>query len=324
MALKNNKTSADHAPGCPFTQVPTSNIAPSAESGHSPTRIRLGGHVALHSEFQSESKGIARQISRSSAISSPHRNGLLSMLMSLAELAELGVYCPARPVPLGDQYAALRHAASRFVLHPGIPLDHVLDTRISAARLVRMAKRLREMAGFGESRRYGLLMDVIKSTSSRRLITEDGAEMDFFGNAEALHGRRAPLLTLATVTTEKANSGYYQLGKAAYIPVLSPHHLFPVVDDLDRETVNEVFALMRWLHAKKQIQATASRDIFQAGAGYGMLIRSGGQLVEVDLNPSILDGPAPRETVLSLSAMGSIETLKKRLIVMLIKGKSGE
>lgn len=325
VVLKNNPDGEDHAPGCQFMRPANDNTNSQKVISHSIGRVMLGGHTALHSEFQGTGRGNTPQISRSAQFSASHTKALLSMLLTLIEVSELGVYCPARPMTLGDQYAAIRHAAGRFVLHPSIPMDHVLDTRITKQRLVAMAKKLRETSAFGQSRRYGLLMDVIKATGPRRLVLDDGDELDFFGNAEALHGRSTPALALATVTTQSAGSGYFQLGKVAFVPVLSPHHLFPVVDDSDREVVGELFGLLRWLHSKKQIRATASRDIFQVGAGYGLIVRSGAQLLELDLNPSPLDGaPPPNQGVLSLSALGSLDALKKRVAGMIIKGVASD
>ncbi|MCF6783705.1 hypothetical protein [Stutzerimonas stutzeri] len=324
VSLKNNPEGFDHAPGCSFMRSPTDSANRRQASSRFSGRIVAGSHVALHSEFQANSKGLPSQISRSATPVSSQKNVLLSMLLTLIEIAELGVYCPARPVLLSQQFAAIRHAASRFTIHPGIPLEHVLDTRITKARLVALAKKLRELGGFGKSRRCGLLLDVIKSAGPRHLALEDGSEISFFGNAEALHGKSPPMLTLATVTTQDADSAFYQLGKVAFVPVLSANQLFPVVDDPDREVVAEIFGLLRWLHTKKDIQVTAFRDVFQEGSGHGLSLRSKGQLLEIDLNPSIIDGLSPRETTLSLSELGSLDALKKRIAGVLIKGVFGE
>lgn len=324
VSLKNNPDGREHAPGCQFDRSTAESGTKRTTPGHELARVPIGSHAALHSEFHGTGKGIGGQISRSATLDSRHRNSLLSMLMTLIELAELGVYSPARPLTLGEQFAAIRHAAARFTIHPGIPMDHVFDTRISKARLVAMAKRLRDVDGFGKSRRYGLLADVIKSTGPRNLVIDDDVQIDFFGNVESLHGKKAPLLTLATVTTQEINSNFYQLGKVAFVPVLSPHHLFPVVNESDRDVVSEVFGLLRWLDTKKQIQTVATRDVYQEGAGYVMTIRTGGLLFELDLNPSSLDGPSPSASVLSLSELGSLEALKKRIAVTVIKGASGE
>ena len=324
ISLKNNPDGFSHAPGCHFMRSSSENANRKHVAGRIADRVSLGGHIALHSEFHATTKGLTGQISRSATPSACQKNVILSMLLTLIEMAELGVYCPARPALLSEQFATIRHAASRFVLHPGIPLEHVLDTRITKARLVALAKRLRELDAFEGARRCGLLLDVIKSSGPRHLGIDDDNEISFFGNAEVLHGKSAPMLALATVTTQETNSAFYQLGKVAFVPVLSAHHLFPVVDDADRQVVGEIFGLLRWLHSKKEIQVTASRDVFQEGSGYGLTLRARGHLLEVDLNPSIIDGPSPRETALSLSELGSLDALKKRIAGVIIKGVFGE
>lgn len=320
--LKNNPDGADHLQDCPFGRDSGDEANRKRQSSQFLERMPGDGHVALHSEFQGTGKGDGRQISRSDALTKSRPKAILSLLLTLMELAELDSYCPARPVQLTDQYAALRNAASRFVVRPGIPLAHLMDTRITKQRLVAMAKRLRETDQFGSSRRYGLLLDVISKTGPRQFILDDGVELDFFGNAEALHGRSTPLLTMATLTTQTHGSNYYQLGKAAFVPVLSGHHLFPVVDDADRSNISEVFGLLRWVYDKKQISVTASRSLFQAGAGYGISLRRGAQLLEVDLNPSLLDGESPSPMTYSITSAGSIEALKKQLAGVIIKGFS--
>lgn len=319
VVLKNNPEGAEHTDSCPFGRSGTDDVSAKRQSSQFVDRFQPSGHIALHSEFQRASKGVAPQISRSSELPKPRPKAILSLLMTLMELAELDTYCPARPMSLSEQYSAVRHAASRFVLKPGIPLQHLLDTRISKQRLVAMAKRLRETTEFGSTRRYGVLIDVINKTGPRQLILDDGVELDFFGNAEALHGRSAPLLTMATLASQEPGSGYYQLGKAAFVPVLSANQLFPVVDDKDRENVQSIFGLLRWLQDKKQIEVAASRGLFQAGAGYNIALRHGAQLLEVDLNPSVLDGEPPSPSGFSLTQAGTIDTLKKQLASAIIK-----
>jgi len=318
--LKNNPDGSDHRHGCPFARSANDNESVSRANSQSVDRLPIGGHVALHSEFQPIDKGLPQQISRSVALPKAKPKATLSLLLTLMELAELDTYCPSRPVSLSEQYAAIRHAAGRFVLSPGIPLTHVMDTRISKQRLVALAKRLRETKEFSARRRYGVLLDVIQKTGPRQLIIDDAGELDFFGNAEALHGRSAPLLTLATVASQEHGSGYYQLGKVAFVPVLSAHQLFPVVDDIDRENVQSLFGLLRWLHEKKQIVVTASRSLFQPGAGYGISLRHGAQVLDVDLNQSTLDGEPLPSAPYSIKQAGSLDALKKQLAGAIIKG----
>lgn len=318
--LKNNPEASEHAPGCPFVRSEKDGKNGSGSNGHAVSRTTVDGHVALHSEFQAVRKGNTQQISRSNAIANPRPRALLSLLMSLMEVAGLDTYSPHRALTLAEQYSAFRHAAGRFVLKPSIPLDHVLDTRINKQRLVLMAKKLREADAFGSARRYGILVDVLQKTGPRQLVLVDGVSMDFFGNAEALHGRSAPLLTMATVAAQEAGSNYFQLGKVAFVPTLSSRHLFPVVDDGDRVSVQELFGLLRWMHEKKQVAVTASRNLFQDGAGYLLTLNAGAQLLELDLNPAPLNGEFSDPAVLSLSGCGSLDALKKRVLGVFLKG----
>lgn len=322
LVLKNNPDAADHAPGCLFSRSDSSTKNGQSKNSHSADRMAVNGHCALHSEFQRVRKGEPQQISRSNAVPTPRPKAVLSLLMSLIELAGLDTFSPAKPLSLADQYSALRRAAGRFVIKPAIPLDHLLDTRITKQRLVSMAKKLRETDAFGSARRYGVLVDVLKKTGPRQLVLDDGTTMDFFGNAEALHARSVPLLAMATVATQEVSSNFYQLGKVAFIPTLSARHLFPVVDDVDRANVQELFSLLRWLHEKRNIDVTVTRNLFQAGAGYVVSLKAGAQLLELDLNPSPLGDASPCDTCLSISHFGSFEALKKRVIAVFLKGAS--
>ncbi|MDU4254414.1 hypothetical protein [Pseudomonas sp.] len=320
--LKNNPDAAEHAPGCPFVRTEYDGKNSGGSISHIVPRLQPDSHVALHSEFKGNSMGIAPQISRRNGVGNPRPKALLSLLLSILESAGMDSYSPHRPLTIGEQYAAIRNAAGRFVLKPGIPLDHVLDTRINFQRLVAMSKKLRDTEAFGTLRRYGLLLDVLNKVGPRQLVLDDGSKLNFFGSTEVLHSRSVPLLTLATVASQETGSNYYHLGKVAFVPVLSSRHLFPVVDDKDRENVQEIFALLRWFHEKKQIQVTASRCFFQGGDGYMMALKSGAQLLELDLHPHQLDGLESNSNELSLSAFGSIEGLKKRIVAQLLKGVS--
>ncbi|MDH0960901.1 hypothetical protein EGJ86_22285 [Pseudomonas sp. o96-267] len=322
LSLKNNPDAADHTAKCPFARSGGENKTSGGTVSHKAERFVDGGHITLHSEIQPTGKRNTRQISRSDVVPRVRPKPVLSLLLSLMEMAGLHRYCPSAPVRLSDQYAALRAAAARFTVTPGIPLQHILDTRISKSRLFAMAKLLRETEQFGSSRRYGLLLDVITKVGPRQLIC-DGVELDFFGNAELLHGRSTPLLTLATVTTQEYGSNYYQLGKAAFVPVLSQHNLFPVVDDADRANVENLFGLLRWMHEKKEIEVAAARGLFQAGSGYVVELRHGANLLTVDLDPSPLPDDAPSPAGFwSLARAGGIDALKKQLIIAILKGAS--
>ncbi|MBC7198210.1 MAG: DUF1173 family protein [Pseudomonas balearica] len=318
LVLKNNPDAADHAPGCLFTRSDNAGKNGSSKSSQPVVRVTVDGHIALHSEFQRVRKGDGQEISRSNAVATPRPRALLSLLMSLMEVAGLDTFSPAAPRSLAEQFAAFRAAASRFVLKPAIPLDHVLDTRITKQRLVSMAKKLRETDAFGSARRYGVLVDVLQQTGPRQLVLDDGSKMDFFGNAESLHGRSVPMMAIATVASQEPGSNFYHLGKVAFLPLLSTRHLFPVVDDKDREHVHDLFGLLRWMHDKRGVEVTASRNLFQAGAGYVLTLKSGAQLVELDLNPSLLDGPM--SGTLSLNECGTIDVLKKRVMASFLKG----
>lgn len=316
--LKNNPEAADHTDSCPFGRSGTDNLDAKRRSSQFMERFQPNGHVTLHSEFQRVSRGVTPQISRSSELPKPRPKAILSLLMTLMEVAELDTFCPASPKSLSEQYSAIRHAASRFVLKPGIPLTHLLDTRISKQRIVSLAKRLRETTEFGNARRYGVLMDVINKTGPRQLILDDGVELDFFGNAETLHGKSGPLLTMATLASQEHGSSYYQLAKTAFVPVLSANQLFPVVDDKDRENVQSIFGLLRWLNDKKKLKVVATRGLFQAGAGYCISLRNGAQILEVDLNPSEIDADSAFFAGCSITNAGGIDALKKQIIRTLL------
>lgn len=321
LVLKNNPEAADHAPNCPFIKDEAENRNGTGASSQITIRYAPDSHIALHSEFQGARRGNPQQISRSNAISTPRPRALLSLLMSLVEAAELDSFTPSQPLSITDQYASLRKAAGRFVLSPGLPLDHVLDTRINRQRLISMANRLRDTNSFGKSRRYGLLMDVLENTGPRQLVLNDGTSMEFFGNAEALHGRPAPCLALATVATQDENSNFYQLGKVAFVPMLSSRHLFPVVDDADRENVRAIFELLDWL-LRNSVAVTAKRNLFQGGSGHLLTLKAGGTLLELDLNPTPLGNTEGPSGILSLTRLGSIDSLKKRVVSILKHGGS--
>lgn len=313
LLLRNNPEGVLHAEKCIFAH---DDKQPSkAKSGICQEVIRFSNDspIALHVEFQPSSKGEVHQISRSNAPRARGRKRLLSFLLSLMDSAGLTVYRPSSKWSLSEQYAALRTAAQQFTLSPGLPLGSYLDTRISRKGLFALATKLKQAKEFGAHRRAGLLLDRIESVKGRSVVPLNGDGMDFFGHVERAASCGHPALGLASVTTIKPGSQFYELGNIALVPILSGTCMFPVNDEHERPLLLDLFSLLDWMYQSKGVEVSAVRHPFAEEDAHLVELRSTKMILRVDLSEGIpTEAPPPAGlTTLQLSTMNSFASLKK-------------
>lgn len=315
LVIRNNPDGAPHAGDCKFAREMARLGGSSPATGQDVTRIGIDGHIALHAEFSSSSRGNPSQISRSGAIGNGPRKRVLSLLLSLIEASGLNRYDPSVPRTLSEQFAALRQAADAMTIHPGLPLGRFFDTRINQGRLIGMAKRLRETTDFGQARRIALLADLVEGIAGREILLSDSERIGFFGHVERRGAATAPSLALATVTTQQPGLRFYELGQVAAVPVASKRTLFPIHAMEQREHVLQILGLLDWLQ-RKGVPVVAVRKLFAAGSDHEIELRHKMKIVVIDLTQGI-EPPAPtghQTDRIMLSQYPDIDVMKRHLV----------
>jgi len=315
LVIRNNPDGHSHKEICPFAKDDSAGENQQKQSGHNIGRIGLDGHIALHVEFSGGSKGDVRQISKNGAISSSPKKKVLSVLLTLMEQAGLTRYDPTNGPSLTEQFAALRQAADRMTLHPGIPLGRYFDSRLNNQRLVAMSKRLREDIDFGSSRKVGLLVDIIDSIHGREITVSGGDSLHFFGRVERAAPVTSPSLALATVTSQQQGLRFFELGQVASVPVASKRILFPLHSGEQRESILDLFSLLEWL-SKKGVNVIAARHPFAVGRDHLIELRHRNKMLTLDLTEG-LGGQAiesiEQPNIIALSQYRDISAMKRHI-----------
>lgn len=282
LVVRNNRDGPEHAQGCEFARQIASNATPDSSKGQVVARQQPDDVIRLHAEFTSGDSGKGATRAGSSKSSAPAKKRLLSLLLSLMDMAGLNRYDPANPQNVGLQFKAMRDAAETLTVHPGIPLSRFFDSRIRKDRLFFMAKRLRESNDFGTSRRVGLMLDVIAGTSGRTIHLGQDEEISFFGSVERSLPIQNPSLALATVATQQPGSKFYELAQLATVPVVSRRVMFPVGKDESPQDVAKVLDLLDWLQGKG-VRVVAVRYLFTNEGGSLIELRHAQKIVTLNL-----------------------------------------
>ena len=316
LVLRNNPDGSQHAENCLYAHEYAPGGAPAAIKSQIIERESYDQPIALHVEFSGTRKGVVQQISRSGAVSAPQKKPLLSLLLTLMDVAGLTTYNPATKMPVADQFAGIRNAAQRFTLSPGLPMNGYLDTRISKQRLVALSDRLKKADVFAGHRRVGLLIDQVESVSGRKVEVVNGGSVEFFGHVERQGSSSFPALAMATVTTAKSGSRFYELAHISMVPIVGEGCMFPVLDDHERLHVLDLFGLLGWLHRTKSIVVMALRHPFSDESASFIELRSNRLIIWLDLRapcPSAHRESTPH-SLLRLGDFESMAALKKQIV----------
>lgn len=313
LVLRNNSTGAAHASTCPLIKQESDADGGGRSRQEFVDRVQPESILSLHGDFASDSSSPGQAPSRT-GLAAPARKKkkLLSLLMTVFEAAGLHEFDPANEKDLTTQFQRLREALWRFSLAPGVPAQSYSDSRIDKARLARLAKSLRESTSFGEHRKYGLMTDVVAGISARKIALQDGTEMGMFGHVERWDDAHGPMLVLATVATQTPKSGFFEIGKVASIPVLSGKTFLPVAGDAEREQIESLLDLLRWLYREHKIRVTLRRHLF--GDDLVIDLQGRGRQLKVDLTAGGIPGAPPSPSILSLDDFGGDMSQLKRKV----------
>jgi hypothetical protein len=282
LVIRNNQNGPEHSAGCDFARQIAVGSARSQSKAAVVVKQQPDDLIRLHSNFSNAGAGKGSSTVSGKQQTSQPKKRLLSLLLTLMDMAELNRYDPADPQDNSAQFKALRDAADRLTVHPGIPLSRFFDTRVRKDRLFYMAKRLRESTDFGTNRKVGLMMDVIAGTAGRTIKLSNGDELDFFGSVERNFASHNPSLVLATVTTQQAGSKFFELGQLAVVPVASRNVMFPVGAGEDPKDVVRVLELLDWLQ-RKGVRVVAVRYLFTSEGGSLIELRHTQKIVTLNL-----------------------------------------
>lgn len=291
LVLSNNPSTHEHAIGCACGKAAGAKGLRSPSSKPETARFDRNDQIALHVEFSGitplqETQNSSRSAKAITAPTGP-KKPVLSLLLTLCDDAGLNVYNPARPVSLSAQFQNIRDAADRFTLAQGIPLSSAMDTRIDMRRMIQLGKRLKAM-GHRRGRITGLLFDRVKGFEARTLTLTDGKAMGFFGHVEKTSALPAPLLAMATVTTQTPGGTFFELGHVAMMPSVSGSNLFPVGSAFERELVLALMGLCDWM-LKKNVCVSIHRHLLTDDSYPALVLRSRDRLLELRIGePSVL------------------------------------
>lgn len=313
--LKNNPGTPEHGPGCPFSKD-------EREAGSSDTDGDLAPAawlppdlpLKLIGEFRAPgSEGdAASPAARLQARKEHHR--LLSLALTLIEVAGLNVYATASRASLSEQFAQLRKVAARYPLIEKVPASHYLETRIDMKHMMMLKTRLKASSAFATQRRYGLLLDCVGEVRGRKVVSDrhpDG--FDFQGHHLLWGGAHTtgPLLALAVYSTATPGSQFFQMINLATVPVLSRGQLFPVFRDEEREPLKALVKLIDWM-AGKGVAVTMRRPVIGAAVMDELVLSAAGdRVLSVSLIKQPL-GPEPSSEIFKRYAdFKSLETFSK-------------
>ncbi|ALN21708.1 MULTISPECIES: hypothetical protein [Ectopseudomonas] len=316
LVLRNNPGGSPHAANCPLIKQDSGHDDSERKKQPELVRISPDFPITLHVEFSGAEPRESPQISRSDASKTAwsQKKRILSLLFSLIESAGLHEYDPALPKTVTEQYARLREVAGRYRLANSVPLLGYFGSHISKKHLYEMALRLKSASQFGKYRRTGLLLDLVEGVSGRTIKLLDDKELGFFSHSEKSGTASGPLMALATVTTQAHNSGFYELGTVAALPVLSRRNLLPVAADCERSPLEEILPLLDWLLKKHSRRVVLRREMLNGGNEVELIGRD--RIVRLDLTGETLASKTehPGDGILLTLADQPIDIFKKRIV----------
>lgn len=323
LGIRNNHTSLPHAASCPWIKQETASAdRPKRSGGAGLVQIDAKQPLSLHAEFSGTKGADSSQISRSatSGTGGSRNKRLLSLLFSLMDAAGLMEYDPASSKSLTEQFKRMREVTARYRLGAQISLGGYFDTHLTKKDLYKMAMRLKSMPAQG-GRKVGLLLDLVDGIRGRSIHAGGGQELPFFGHVEHEGKADAPLLCLATVTTQTAESKFFELGHVAYVAVLNRKTLLPVFSDPERAALDALVGLLDWMHTKHKRRVILRRDVLVGGHVIELVGRD--RIVLVDLMDNGLDDRdvvAEEDEAVRLSLAGqTIEELKRRVARLFLR-----
>jgi uncharacterized protein YjiS (DUF1127 family) len=211
------------------------------------------------------------------ARSRPSLARLLARLLTDAGLQTI----PPNWKPLGPapQYEALRAAAMNIDLVRDVPLSHFAGFSAKPDRVALLKERIdaADEKRFGGSRPHGVLVFVAQGAAGGKIMTKHHpplpvrGRIGIFGEREghravgdAAPGRRAPYLAVCLIARPDKTSKP-EILKAYLHPCRSAAHLILLDSDHERETLNELIGIQRWLDARCGVATTIEKPLFDVG-----------------------------------------------------------